>query len=231
MNGEYFLDAITISTVDDATASQVSGSRFDLEPAQPSVSIADAEVAEGNGGATLSFPVTVANPTAQSVTVQYSTSNGTATAGSDYTATSGSLTIAAGQTTGHIDVPVLSDKVKESTEALTVTLTSPGYGTLADGTATGTITDDDPAVTPPVVTPPVVTPRSPRSAPISWSRASATRPATTSSSPTRSARLPAPGSSCSGRRRAARSEWSPRQCSTPRATTGSVTSRTGTVPP
>lgn len=162
MDGEYFLDAITISKVDAATGSVDSGKEFNLEPTatsggggggggstEPTVSIGDARVAEGDSGATLSFPVTVANPTAQPVTVSYATSNGTATAGNDYTSTSGDLTIPAGQTTGQIDVPILSDTVEESDETMTVTLSSPGYGSLGDDSATGTIIDDDaPVATP-----------------------------------------------------------------------------------
>lgn len=155
MNGQYFIDAIDISKVDAATGSVDSGKSFDLEPtpvtpppADPSVSIGDAQVSEGNNGATLSFPVTVTGPNAQAVTVHYATSNGTATAGSDYTATSGDLTIPAGQTTGHFTVPVLSDTVVESDETLTVTLTPVSNGTVADGSGTGTILNDDVPVEP-----------------------------------------------------------------------------------
>ena len=142
-NGEYFLDDITIGQVDAATGSKNSSTEFDLEPAQPTVSIGDASVSEGNHGATLTFPVTVSNPTAKDVVVHYATSDGTATAGSDYTATSGDLTIPANTTTGQITVPVLSDKVREADETLTVTLQPAGYGSVADGSATGTIVNDD----------------------------------------------------------------------------------------
>ena len=143
MNGEYFLDDINISKVDAATGSVDSGTEFDLDPTAPAVSIGDASVSEGNHGATLTFPVTVANPTAKDVVVHYATSDGTATAGSDYTATSGDLTIPANTTTGQITVPVLSDKVREADETLTVTLQPAGYGSVADGSATGTIVNDD----------------------------------------------------------------------------------------
>lgn len=142
-NGEYFLDDITIGKVDAATGSTNSSKEFDLEPAQPTVSVGDASVSEGNHGATLTFPVTVANPTAKAVVVHYATSDGTATAGSDYTDTSGDLTIPANTTSGQITVPVLSDKVREADETLTVTLQPAGYGSVADGSATGTIVNDD----------------------------------------------------------------------------------------
>ncbi len=143
INGEYFLDAITIGQVDAATGAVNSAAQFDLEPAAPSVSIGDAEVSERNKGATLTFPVTLSGVSGADVDVNYSTSNGTAVAGKDYARTSGTLTIDAGETRGEILVPVLSDQVREGNERLTVTLTSPGYGTLADARATGTINNDD----------------------------------------------------------------------------------------
>lgn len=157
MDGEYFINVINVGTVEPG-GSVESVTRFDLEPPQPSVSIGDAQVSEGNSGAALSFPVTVANPTAKAVRLEYNTVKGTALPGSDYKATFAALTIKAGETTGKIVIPVISDTVHEVTETMTVKATAPGYGTMTDGTATGTITDDDPVVVPPVVTPPVVTP-------------------------------------------------------------------------
>jgi len=143
MNGEYFLDAIEFGAVDAATGSTSTTTVFDLEPTAPEVSIDDAEVSEGNHGASLTFPVSLNEPAGLDVEVDYATSDGTATAGEDYEETSGTLTIEAGETTGEIVVPVLSDKVREGNEKLTVTLSSPSYGTLADATAVGTIVNDD----------------------------------------------------------------------------------------
>jgi hypothetical protein len=142
-NGEYFLDAVTVGHVNAGSGAVNSAEQFDLEPPAPSVSIGDATVSEGNNGATLTFSVTLSGVSGSDVDVDYATSNGTAVAGKDYERTSGTLTIDAGQTTGEIVVPVLSDKVREANEKLTVTLASPGFGTLADGTATGTIDNDD----------------------------------------------------------------------------------------
>lgn len=156
--GDYFINIINIGEVEQDAPTVEDRTRFDLEPPQPRVSIGDAQVSEGNSGAVLSFPVTVANPTAKAVKLEYNTVKGTALPGSDYKATFAALTIKAGETTGTITVPVISDTVHEATETLTVKATAPGYGTMSDGTATGTIIDDDPVVTPPVVTPPVVTP-------------------------------------------------------------------------
>ena len=77
------------------------------------------------------------------MTVAYATSNGTATAGSDYTATSGTLTISAGATSGTFNVPVLADALDEDNETATITLSNATNATISDSTATLTITDDD----------------------------------------------------------------------------------------
>src|SRR5262249_33506902 len=74
-------------------------------PTQPSVSIADATVAEGNSGTkNMTFNVTLSKAATSTVTVNYATSNGTATAGTDYTSASGTLTFAAGETSKTISV-------------------------------------------------------------------------------------------------------------------------------
>ena len=77
------------------------------------------------------------------MTVDYATSNGTATAGSDYTATSGTLTISAGDTTGTIGITVLADALDEANETVTMTLSSATNATISDSTGTFTIADDD----------------------------------------------------------------------------------------
>ena len=89
------------------------------------------------------FTVTLDAPSATPVTVDYATASGSATAGSDFTAASGTLTFAPGQTTRTILVPTLNDAVAEPTETFTVNLSNPVGATIADGTGVGTITDDD----------------------------------------------------------------------------------------
>ena len=121
----------------------------------PVISVADATVTEGDG-AQLAFAVTLdRNWSGPIPTVSYATSDGTASAGSDYTAGSGSLTLRWTQTgslirpwtlAGAITVPVTNDTVVEETETLTLTLSSPVWATLGDAIATGTIEDDDVAV-------------------------------------------------------------------------------------
>jgi len=82
------------------------------------------------------------------VTVAYATANGTATAGSDYTAQSGTLTFSAGQTSKTISVVVNGDTTVEPNETFTVTLSGASGATIARATATGTITNDDTAALP-----------------------------------------------------------------------------------
>jgi hypothetical protein len=110
----------------------------------PSISIADATVAENAGP--LSFAVTLSNPSASTITVDFSTADGTATtADSDYVAEIGTLTFNPGETVASVEVTVTDDGVVEPNETLTVTLTNPANATVLDGSATGTITNDDAA--------------------------------------------------------------------------------------
>jgi hypothetical protein len=110
----------------------------------PTVSIAGASVLEGDiGTTTLSIPVTLTGPSGREVDVDYATSDGTATAGSDYTATNGTLAFAAGETSKQIDVTVIGDIQVESDETFTVTLSAPFNADPGTSVATGTITNDD----------------------------------------------------------------------------------------
>ena len=114
--------------------------------ASPALSVADASVDEAPG-ATLAFVVTLDPASATAVTVDYATTDGTATAGDDYTATSGTLTFAATETTKTIAVPVLDDTHEDSGETLTLTLSNAVNARIEDGTATGTINNDEAGLT------------------------------------------------------------------------------------
>ncbi|MCC8429963.1 cellulose binding domain-containing protein [Reyranella aquatilis] len=113
-------------------------------PALPSLSVSDATRVEGNSGtAKLNFTVSLSQAATAPVTVQYGTADGTARAGSDYTAKSGTLTFAAGQTSKTISVNVSGDTLVETNETLTLNLSGASGATIADGSGTGTITNDD----------------------------------------------------------------------------------------
>ena len=107
------------------------------------LSVADAEVAEA-AGAVLAFAVTLDRAVLGTVTVDYATSDGTATADEDYTAASGTLTFAPSETEKTVTVAVLDDAHDEGSETLTLTLSNVSGARIADGQATGTINNSDP---------------------------------------------------------------------------------------
>ena len=111
----------------------------------PTLSIRDAVATEGDDtSGQLRFRVTLSASASGDVTVRYATVDGTATAGDDYTATSGVLTIPTGETSAEIVVPILGDTVDEPDETMEVTLAdASASATIADSRATGTIVDDD----------------------------------------------------------------------------------------
>ena len=115
----------------------------------PTLSVADA--AAQTEGSTSSFTVTLSRSSARAVTVAYATradptaaAETAATAGVDYTATAGTATIAARSTSTTVTVPLLDDSLDESTETFWLRLSSPTGATIIDGTATGTVNDNDP---------------------------------------------------------------------------------------
>ncbi len=107
------------------------------------IAVTDARVEEG-AGAVLAFAVTLSRAASGTLTVDYQTANGSAQAGVDYTAASGTLTFRAGESSQTIEVGVLDDAHDEGEETLTLTLSNASSGRLTDGEATGTIENADP---------------------------------------------------------------------------------------
>jgi len=113
----------------------------------PLVSINDVTVVEGNSGTrTATFTVTLSAASDQTVTVDYHTIHGGASAGSDYRATSGTLTFAPSETTKTITVLVVGDRLAEPDETFLVSLSSPVNAIVTDGLGVGTILDDEPRI-------------------------------------------------------------------------------------
>jgi glucose/arabinose dehydrogenase len=109
------------------------------------LSINDITPTEGNAGsANALFTVSLSSPVASPVTVQFGTVNGTATAGADYTATSGTLTFAPNATTANVTVSVIGDLLDENDETFFVNLTNATNATIGDAQGVGTILDNDP---------------------------------------------------------------------------------------
>ena len=107
------------------------------------IAVADARVEEGDGVA-LAFVVTLSRAASAALTVDYATADGSAHAGDDYRAASGTLTVGAGERSTTIEVAVLDDAHDEGEETLTLRLSNPSGGRLTDGEATGTIENHDP---------------------------------------------------------------------------------------
>jgi len=114
-------------------------------PVEPVVlAVADASVLEGNRGTSnVAVAVTLSQSSNAVVTVNYATSNGTALAPSDYTATSGTLTFQPGETSRTISVSINGDRKREANETFSVQLSNAVGATIEDGSATVTILNDD----------------------------------------------------------------------------------------
>jgi len=116
-------------------------------PTGLTLSIADASITEGNSGSgNLTFTVRLSKADRKkTITVNYNTADGSAVAGSDYTAVSGTVTIAAGRNSATFNVPVNGDTAVEPNETFSVNLFNPVNAALANGQALGTIINDDSA--------------------------------------------------------------------------------------
>lgn len=105
-----------------------------------------ATVAEGGGAYTVAVRLATAQALAEPVSVAYSTSSGTAVAGTDFIAVSGVLTFAAGSVDGAVEtfgIPLIQDVEVEIGETLTANLTQPSNASVQDGIATITILPSD----------------------------------------------------------------------------------------
>jgi RHS repeat-associated protein len=133
------------------------GTNYKLDPAKsagtvtitdnetkPTISIANITQTEGNSGTTnYGFNLTLSNPSTETVTVKYTTSDDTATAGSDYTAATGTVTFNPGDTTRTVNVAVNGDTTFETDETFKLNLSESVNATIATISATGTIVNDD----------------------------------------------------------------------------------------
>ena len=150
-----FAPGLQVQNQLDPVSRLVFGTILNDDSDAPMVSVADAEAAEGSP---VTFTVSISETVAEPVTVNWATSSGTgerpATADSDYTPATGSVTIPANAGSATFSVETLEDILDEHDETFAVTLSAPSGGLpntpqgqvelVADPTATGTITDDDP---------------------------------------------------------------------------------------
>jgi sugar lactone lactonase YvrE len=110
----------------------------------PELSINNVTVTEGNSGTTAAeFTVTLSEASGQTIRVDFSTANGTAVAGEDYQATSGTLVFSPGSTTQMLTVLVVGDVQVEPDETFVVNLSNAANAEIADGQGAVLITNDD----------------------------------------------------------------------------------------
>jgi Ca2+-binding RTX toxin-like protein len=122
-------------------------------PPPPTVAVNDVTVNEADG--VMTFTVTRTGDLTGSSTVNYATANGTAVAGSDYTAATGTVSFAAGQATATVKVLVINDTLVESAETLTLNLSGGTNLTIGDGQGVATINSED--LAPPPASPGTIT--------------------------------------------------------------------------
>jgi Calx-beta domain len=154
-SNENFL--VNLSNASNATIADSQGSGIilndDTPPVVPAISIDDVTHTEGNSGTTAyTFTVSLDQATTNTVTVDFSTANGSATiADADYRAASGSLTFNPGETSHTITILVNGDVTVESNENFLVNLSNAANATIADGQGSGIILNDDAAPVTPAI--------------------------------------------------------------------------------
>ncbi len=111
---------------------------------KPFFTISNPTIVENNSGTNnLIFKVTLSTTSTQTITVNYATANNTATAGSDYTAKTGTLTFTPGQISQDIMISVNGDTAIEPDETFLINLSNPSNALITDNQGLGTITNDD----------------------------------------------------------------------------------------
>ncbi|MEQ9407607.1 MAG: Calx-beta domain-containing protein [Fuerstiella sp.] len=158
-SGGPLTQQVTVSTIDDSTVETTETFHVDLSNATnatiaddrglgtildndfPVVSISDAPAVTEGGDAV--FTVSLDRVSTTTVSVSYSSSDDSATAGSDYSAASGSLTFNPGETQKTITVATIDDSADELTETFHVDLTSATNATIGNSSGLGTINDND----------------------------------------------------------------------------------------
>lgn len=124
-------------------ADSIGGGTIVDDDPQPRIHIADAAIAEGDAAGAASFAVTLNAPSALAVRVAWTTAEGTAAAGSDFTAAADTLVFPPLSVQQEILVAVVDDQLDEFDEAFSVGLEAISGGELADSAGVGTILDDD----------------------------------------------------------------------------------------
>lgn len=128
------------ATIDDSSANGIILN----DDSAPAITVNDVSIAEGNAGTkNLTFTISLSKPSGQSVSVNLATVDGTAKAGSDYTAQTGTFTFSAGETSKMISVVINGDATEEADETLYIFLSNSVNASIGKARGIGTITNDD----------------------------------------------------------------------------------------
>jgi hypothetical protein len=113
----------------------------------PALTVNDVTVTEGDSGTKNAvFTVLLSASSADPVSVDYATADGSAKAPDDFAAASGTLTFAPGELSKQVIVAIGGDTLDEPHETYTLNLSNSVSATIADGRGAGTILDNDPQV-------------------------------------------------------------------------------------
>lgn len=138
---------LNLSNITGATSetSSVSGTILnDDQDTPPVLSISSVSVTEGNSNVTgLEFVISLSKVSTSNISIDYATSDSTATAGTDYTGSNGTLVIPAGNDSGSIVISVTGDLSIEADETFTLNLSNISGATSETSSAIGTILNDD----------------------------------------------------------------------------------------
>ncbi|MBF0138702.1 MAG: tandem-95 repeat protein [Magnetococcales bacterium] len=137
-----------LTATDREGASSSSTTKVTVYPedidANRKISVSDVSVTEGDAGTTNAvFTITLDYPSTRTISVQYNTGDDTATVGSDYTFTNGTVTFAPGETSKTVSVPIFGDTLDEGNETFKLLLHTVSGAVIVKDTGVGTIVDDD----------------------------------------------------------------------------------------
>ncbi|MGH9084060.1 MAG: beta strand repeat-containing protein [Acidimicrobiales bacterium] len=139
---------VTLTSPRNATIADATGTAtITDDDLAPTVSADEPSAGETDGPTSLVFTVSLDAPSGQTATVDFTTAEGTATPGTDYSATSGTVVFDPGDVSETVSVPVTGDDLDEPDETVLLTLSSPLHAVLPQATSTGTIVDDEPIPT------------------------------------------------------------------------------------
>ncbi|AFZ11436.1 Na-Ca exchanger/integrin-beta4 [Crinalium epipsammum PCC 9333] len=110
----------------------------------PTLSVSNISLSEGDDGNTsVVFTASLSEPSLRTVTANYSTTDGTATSGKDYTISNGTITFAPGETSQTIIIPIIGDRIDEDDETFLIKLRDVTNAAIANTRASATIIDND----------------------------------------------------------------------------------------